>query len=275
MVNPATYKLRKIAKIRGINPLMTEAIITYDNGPRHERVKNYKNMSREKLLNTLDESQRNFQNLSQSGLEWIVKMENLSQNELEQIEKMRHIKNYKSMSKEGLLIALLKSEHSHAELYKIKSNNAKTEETKKIFNELRDRFSRSKIKEIRKKFYGKEKIEQYSNELEKKYISRKEEKKIKQYREEQEKKEKNEQYLKNLEESLNKSKKYYDYDDLDYKGIKDIENLFVEVDEDYYKPVKTKGAFDDNYIAYESRGDKDKKLSIKEHFLWSFCTCVI
>ena len=194
-------------------------------------------------------------------------MENLSQTELEQIEKMRHIKNYKSMSKEGLLIALLKSEHSHAELYKIKSNNAKTEETKKIFNELRDRFSRSKIKEIRKKFYGKEKIEQYSNELEKKYISRKEEKKIKQYREEQEKKEKNEQYLKNLEESLNKSKKYYDYDDLDYKGIKDIENLFVEVDEDYYKPVKTKGAFDDNYIAYESRGDKDKKLSIKEHFL--------
>ena len=156
-------------------------------------------MSREKLLSTLDESQRNFQNLSQSGLERIVKMKNLSQNELEQItkmlnlsqneleqiEEMIHIKSYKNMSKEGLLIALLKSKHSHAEIYKIKSNNVKTEETKKMFNELRDRFSRSKIKEIRKKFYGKEKIEQYSNELEKIYISRKEEKNIKQYREEQ------------------------------------------------------------------------------------------
>ena len=33
------------------------------------------------------------------------------------------------------------------------------------------------------------------------------------------------------------------YDDLDYKGIRDIENLFGEVNEDYYKPIKTEGAF--------------------------------
>ena len=79
-------------------------------------------------------------------------MLNLSQNELEQMAKMRHIKDYKNMSKEGLLISLLKSKHSLAELYKSKSNNAEIEETKKIFNELRDKFSRSKIKEIRKKF---------------------------------------------------------------------------------------------------------------------------
>ena len=66
-------------------------------------------MSREKLLSTLDESERNFKNISQSGLEWTAKMQNLSQNELEQITKMhnlleneleqiakmRHIKNYK------------------------------------------------------------------------------------------------------------------------------------------------------------------------------------
>ena len=84
--------------------------------------KNYKNMSREKLLSALDESERNFKNISQNGLEWIAKMQNLSQNELEQITKMqnllqneleqiakmRHIKNYKNMSSEELLIALLK-----------------------------------------------------------------------------------------------------------------------------------------------------------------------
>ena len=53
---------------------------------------------------------------------------------------MRHIKNYKKMSKEGLLIALLKSKQSHAELCKSKSNNAEIEETKKFFNEIRNKF---------------------------------------------------------------------------------------------------------------------------------------
>ena len=126
-------------------------------------------MSREKLLSTLDESERNVKNISQNGLQRIVKTQNLSQNELEQITKMRNllqneleqitkvrrIKNYKKMSKEELLIALLKSKQSHAELYKSKSNNAEIEETKKIFNELRNTFSKSKIKEIRKKLYMK------------------------------------------------------------------------------------------------------------------------
>ena len=45
-------------------------------------------MSREKLLSTLDESERSFKNLLQNGLERIAKIQNLSQNELEQITKM-------------------------------------------------------------------------------------------------------------------------------------------------------------------------------------------
>ena len=92
------------------------------------------------------------QNLSQNELGQIIKMRNLLQNELEQIVKMRRIKNYKKMSKEELLIAVLKSKQSHAELYKSKSNNTEIEETKKIFNKLRNRFPKSKTKEIRKKF---------------------------------------------------------------------------------------------------------------------------
>ena len=48
MVNPRTYELRLIAKNRGI--------------------KNYQNMSREKLLSTLDESEYIFENLSQMDL---------------------------------------------------------------------------------------------------------------------------------------------------------------------------------------------------------------
>ena len=164
MVNLKTHKLRLITGKRGI--------------------KNYKNMLREKLLSTLDESECNFKNISQNGLERIAKMQNLSQNELKQITKMsnlsqneleqivktRRIKNYKNMSKEELLISLLKSEESIAELCKSKSNNAKIEEIKKFFNALRNNFSKEKIKQIRKKFHEREKIDKYFKELEKKSL---------------------------------------------------------------------------------------------------------
>ena len=123
-------------------------------------IKNYQNMSRKKSLSTLDKSGGNFKNISLNVLERIAKTQNLSQNELEQITimknlpqnefekiaKMRRIKNYKKMLKEGLLLALLKSVQSHAELYKSKSNNAEIEETKKIFNVIRKKLKKSKIK---------------------------------------------------------------------------------------------------------------------------------
>ena len=127
-------------------------------------------MSREKILSTLDESEHILKNLSQNGLKRIAKMQNLSQNELEQIAEMRHIKNYKNMSREELLIALLKSKQSHAELRRSKDNNAEIEETKKFFNELRNRFSKEKIKKIRKKFRFREGIDEYLKELEKKIV---------------------------------------------------------------------------------------------------------
>ena len=79
-------------------------------------------------------------------------MQDLSQNELEQIAKTRRIKNYKSMSREDLLIAFLKSKQSIAELRKSKDNNAEIEETKKIFNELRNNFSKKEIKKIKENF---------------------------------------------------------------------------------------------------------------------------
>ena len=60
--------------------------------------------------------------------------------------------------------------------------------------------------------------------------------------------------------------KYHDRDDLDYHGIRDIENLFDNVnDNDYYKPILVKSSFKENYKYYESRGDKDKKLSIEQY----------
>ena len=68
-------------------------------------------------------------------------------------------------------------------------------------------------------------------------------------------------------------KKYYHYDDTEYRGIRDIENFFNgnllnrvvlnEIDKDYFKPIKTKSAFNNNYIEYENKGDKN--LSPKEY----------
>ena len=60
--------------------------------------------------------------------------------------------------------------------------------------------------------------------------------------------------------------KYHDHDDLDYHGIRDIENLFDNIDDDYYyKPISVKSSFNENYKYYESRGDKDKKLSVGQY----------
>ena len=58
-------------------------------------------------------------------------MQSQSRDELEQIAKMRHIKNYKNMSKEGLLIALLKSKRSIDELFNNNSDNDRIKGIKK------------------------------------------------------------------------------------------------------------------------------------------------
>ena len=75
-------------------------------------------------------------------------------------------------------------------------------------------------------------------------------------------------YLTELVRILSKKEKYryHDRDDLDYYGIKDLEKLFGEVDEkDYYKPILVKTAFKDNCKICESRGNKDKNLSVKQY----------
>ena len=71
-------------------------------------------------------------------------------------------------------------------------------------------------------------------------------------------------YLHELDERLTRLDKYHDYDDFEYKGIKDIENLFkISIDKDYYKPKLNKSGYNKNYAQYESKGDKI--LSLKEY----------
>ena len=51
--------------------------------------------------------------------------------------------------------------------------------------------------------------------------------------------------------------------------ISDIEILFEEINEeineDYYKPIKTKSTFDDNHVEYEIKGGKHKNLYITDY----------
>ena len=115
---------------------------------------------------------------------------------------------------------------------------------RKEFNKWRHKFSKSKINEIRRNLYE---IENEKNLFASKI-------------------EEIERNLLELEEILFKPKKYYDSDDTEYKGIRDVKDLFdLSIDEDYFKLIITNGAFNNNYIQYESKGNKVKILTATEY----------
>ena len=59
--------------------------------------------------------------------------------------------------------------------------------------------------------------------------------------------------------------KYYHDDDFEFRGIRNIQDLFESsIDEDYYKPTLVKSGSNSNYIQYESKGDKI--LTVNEYF---------
>ena len=74
-------------------------------------------------------------------------------------------------------------------------------------------------------------------------------------------------YLDELDKKILKLEKYHDYDDHEYKGIKDIKDLFKpSIDKDYYKPVLVKSGYNNNFVQYKSKGDKNITNSIISHF---------
>ena len=88
-------------------------------------------------------------------------MVNLSLNELKLVAKNRGIKGYENMSKERLLSALGESELVESQ------NNFDNEKLKKIrkdLNEIRDRFSKPQINEIRINLYDIKKPKNISTE---------------------------------------------------------------------------------------------------------------
>ena len=71
-------------------------------------------------------------------------------------------------------------------------------------------------------------------------------------------------YLKKFLKNLEKLQKYH------YNITHGLNYLFNKInkegEEDYYEPTEIKSVFDGRYILYESRGDKDAKLSIDKYF---------
>ena len=236
------------------------------------------NMSTKNLINTLNRhnGRQKPPKLSEIGLEKIAKMLNISENEVNQAEKLQRksidelkaiarlirIKNRDKLIKEGLIISLLKSESSDPECNYMKHFNSTTDDDDTYDGEIRGKRSDIRIilsrlgnivtnndrKKIKRKLYEIEKKENLSDkEKEKIYDD-----------------------LVKLVKTLNKKEehKYHDRDDLDYYGIRDIENLFGNVDGDddnCYKPILVKSSFKNNYKYYESRGDKDKNLPVKQY----------
>ena len=71
-------------------------------------------------------------------------------------------------------------------------------------------------------------------------------------------------YLDELDKKILKLDKYDRDDDYVYKGIKNIHDLFkLSIGKDYYKPILVKNGYNNNYIQYESKGDKI--LTLKEY----------
>ena len=150
----------------------------------------------------------------------------LSLDNLKLIVKSRGIKCYKNMSEKRLLSALSKPKTDHERLKKIRD-----------LNKSRHKFFRSEIKEIGKNLYEIDSKKNLST-----------------------------QKIKEIEKSLSTLKKYHDHNDAKYIGIRDVKNSFNQsTDKDYYKPIKTKTAFNGICIGYESNVDKDKNLSAKKY----------
>ena len=152
-----------------------------------------------------------------------------SRNIIEFLAKMRNINDYKSKSNDRL----------HEIFKKQSKNKERIDNIREDLKDLSYKLSKNELKEIKTNLYNIEKRKKISTK-------------------------KTNKYLDELDKKILKLEKYHDYDDHEYKGIKDIKDLFKpSIDKDYYKPALVKSGYNNNFVQYESKGDKI--LSIQEY----------
>ena len=164
-----------------------------------------------------------------------IKLEDLylskeeSRDIIELLAKKRNIKNYKSKSSDRLY-----------NIFKKQSKNKKRiDDIREELKNPKYNILKSESRDIKRNRYNIEKQRKISLK-------------------------KTSKYLDELDKRILRLDKYHAYDDFEYKGIKDIENLFkISIDKDYYKPKLNKSGYNKNYAQYESKGDKI--LSLKEY----------
>ena len=130
------------------------------------------------------------------------------------LQKKRNIKNYKCAIKEN----------KNNQQQKIKSKNKKRIDTIREELKLSYKLSESELKEIKKNLYNIEKRNQFDSK-------------------------KNKKYLDELDKKILKLDKYRYYDDFEYRGIKNVHNLFkLSIGKGFYKPILVKSGYNNNYI---------------------------
>ena len=148
---------------------------------------------------------------------------------IELLAKKRNIKNYNSKSSNRLYNIFKKPS----------KNKNRIDDIREELKNPKYNISKSESKDIKRNLYNIEKQRKISLK-------------------------KTSKYLDELDKRILRLDKYHDYDDFEYKGIKDIENLFkISIDKDYYKPKLNKSGYNKNYAQNESKGDKI--LSLKEY----------
>ena len=155
------------------------------------------------------------QNVSESDLHKATKLHNMSIDDLKQIARLQWIKYYDNLSKEDLIYVLLRSEKNLLEDNYIEYLNNNTDDRikAKINNirialiKLRNIINKKDRDKIKKDLYEIEKMKRLTKSQEERIYN----------------------HLIELANILNKKEIYKiaDYDDLDYFGIKDIENLLI------------------------------------------------
>ena len=151
---------------------------------------------------------------------------NESRNIIELLAKMRNINDCKSKSNDRL----------HEIFKKQSKNKERIDNIREDLKDLSYKLSKSELKEIKSKLYNIEKRKKISTK-------------------------KTNKYLDELDQKILKLEKYHNYDDHEYKGIKDL--LKPSIYKDYYKPVLVISGYHNNFVQYESKGDKI--LSIQEY----------
>ena len=147
---------------------------------------------------------------------------------IELLAKKINIKNYKRKSDDKLLQAINENNTPR----KQPKNKKRIDSIRENFKNLSYKLSKSELKEIKDNLYNIEKTKQFDSK-------------------------KTHKRLNDLEKKIFELKKYHDRDGDEYRGIKDIKDLFkLSIDEDYYKPVLSKSGYNENYLQYESKGDR-------------------